>query len=40
MTAWTDFVSQDFFRDPAAEIEKLKAHGPVVARLTIWLPAC
>jgi cytochrome P450 PksS len=31
MTAWTDFVSQDFFRDPAAEIEKLKAHGPVVA---------
>ena len=31
MTAWTDFVSQDFFRDPAAEIEKLKARGPVVA---------
>ena len=28
MTAWTDFVSQDFFRDPAAEIEKLKARGP------------
>jgi cytochrome P450 len=31
MTAWTDFVSQDFLRDPAAGIERLRARGPVVA---------
>lgn len=31
MTARTDFVSQDFFRDPAAGIKRLRARGPVVA---------
>jgi cytochrome P450 PksS len=31
MTAWTDFTSQDFFRDPVAGIERLRARGPVVA---------
>jgi cytochrome P450 PksS len=31
MTAWTDFTSQDYLRDPAAGIERLRARGPVVA---------
>jgi cytochrome P450 PksS len=31
MTARTDFTSQDFLRDPAAGIERLRARGPVVA---------
>ena len=30
MTSWTDFTSQDFLRDPATGIEKLRARGPVV----------
>ena len=30
MTSRTDFTSQDFFRDPAAGIERLRARGPVV----------
>ena len=30
MTGWTDFISQDFFRDPAAAIERFRARGPVV----------
>src|SRR5262249_16720345 len=30
MTLRVDFTSQDFFRDPAATIEKLRAAGPVV----------
>ena len=30
MTVRVDFSSQEYFRDPAAEIEKLRAAGPVV----------
>jgi cytochrome P450 len=30
MTVRADFSSQEYFRDPAAEIEKLRAAGPVV----------
>ena len=30
MTLQADFSSQDYFRNPAAEIEKLRAAGPVV----------
>jgi cytochrome P450 len=30
MTAYADFASQDYFRNPAAAIEKLRAAGPVV----------
>ncbi|HEY6993544.1 MAG TPA: cytochrome P450 [Xanthobacteraceae bacterium] len=30
MTAWTVLSSQEFFRDPAAGIERLRAHGPFV----------
>jgi len=30
MTLHIDFTSQDFFRDPAASIERLRAAGPVV----------
>lgn len=30
MTLQADFASQDYFRNPAAEIEKLRAAGPVV----------
>jgi cytochrome P450 len=30
MTLHADFTSQDYFRNPATEIEKLKAAGPVV----------
>ncbi|MGA7489565.1 MAG: cytochrome P450 [Xanthobacteraceae bacterium] len=30
MTSWTDFSSQDFFGNPAAGIERLRARGPVV----------
>ena len=30
MTLRADFTSQDYFRNPAAEIEKLRAAGPVV----------
>jgi hypothetical protein len=30
MTQSMDFTSQAYFRDPAAEIEKLRAAGPVV----------
>jgi cytochrome P450 len=30
MTLQADFASQDYFRDPAAAIEKLRASGPVV----------
>ena len=30
MTAQVDFTSQEFFRDPAGEIEKLRKQGPVV----------
>ncbi|WP_291861869.1 cytochrome P450 [Bradyrhizobium sp.] len=30
MTAYADFVSQDYFRDPAAAIAKLRSMGPVV----------
>lgn len=30
MTLQADFASQDYFRDPAAAIEKLRAMGPVV----------
>lgn len=30
MTLTADFASQDYFRDPAAAIEKLRAMGPVV----------
>jgi cytochrome P450 len=30
MTPDADFASQDYFRDPAAAIEKLRARGPVV----------
>src|SRR6516162_1005432 len=30
MTVRVDFGSQEYFRDPAAEIEKLRAAGPVV----------
>src|SRR5262245_19842959 len=31
MSVQVDFTSQSFFRDPAAEIERLRAAGPVVA---------
>jgi len=31
MTVRIDFTSQDFFRDPAAGVERLRARGPVVA---------
>jgi len=31
MTFHADFSSEAFFRDPAQEIAKLRAHGPVVA---------
>jgi hypothetical protein len=31
MTVHADFASQAYFRNPAAEIEKLRAAGPVVA---------
>src|SRR5499425_3290645 len=31
MKVQVDFTSQSFFRDPAAEIERLRAAGPVVA---------
>ena len=30
MTLHADFASQDYFRNPAAAIEKLRASGPVV----------
>ena len=30
MTLDADFTSQEFFRNPAAQIEKLRAAGPVV----------
>ena len=30
-TVQTDFTSQDFYRDPAASIEKLRRSGPVIA---------
>jgi len=30
MTLQADFASQDYFRNPAAEIDKLRAAGPVV----------
>ena len=30
MTSRTDLVSQEFFRDPAAVVERLRACGPVV----------
>jgi len=30
MTLRIDFTSQDFFRDPAAGLERLRAAGPVV----------
>jgi cytochrome P450 PksS len=30
MTPPVDFASQDFFRDPAAAIEKLRKLGPVL----------
>src|SRR5262249_21083150 len=30
MTPGMDFTSQDFFRDPAAEVKRLRATGPVV----------
>jgi hypothetical protein len=30
MTISADFASQDYFRNPAAAIEKLRAAGPVV----------
>src|SRR5580704_8611700 len=30
MTLQADFASQDYFRNPAAAIEKLRAAGPVV----------
>ena len=30
MSLHTDFASPDYFRDPAAAIEKLRAAGPVV----------
>ena len=30
MTFAADFTSQEFFRNPAAEVEKLRAAGPVV----------
>ena len=37
MTLRVDFTSQDFFREPAAAIERLRAAGPVVeARLPIF----
>src|SRR5215472_16285594 len=36
MTLRVDFTSQDFFRDPAGAIERLRAAGPVVeVRLSI-----
>ena len=37
MTLRVDFTSQDFFREPAAAIKRLRAAGPVVeARLPIF----
>src|SRR5262249_19816890 len=30
MTLRVDFTSQDFFRDPAAAVQKLRAAGPVI----------
>src|SRR6516162_1269299 len=37
MTLRVDFTSQDFFREPAAAVERLRAAGPVVeARLPIF----
>ena len=30
-TAPTDFTSQEYYRDPAASIEKLREAGPVIA---------
>jgi hypothetical protein len=30
MTVHADFTSQEYFRNPTAEIEKLRAAGPVV----------
>jgi cytochrome P450 PksS len=30
MTLRMDFTSQDFFRDPAAGLERLRAAGPVI----------
>jgi cytochrome P450 len=43
MTLAADFASQDYYRDPAAAIEKLRAMGPVVqVRFpmvgTVWTP--
>jgi hypothetical protein len=29
-TLKTDFISQDYFRDPAASIERLRRFGPVI----------
>jgi len=30
MIEWVDFTSQEYFRNPTSEIERLRALGPVV----------